>query len=313
MSCYYLVSHGSYTGVNKNFFKIPENIRLIQYTTPGSLLTELASNYIFEQSCIINNNTSNNNTSKNFYIVTENGDLLKEQIKKKVIKPGDETVDIQLHFGKKVGNTSLGFYEKNGNDMKLICKENNEVNVLLSDYLKKISDLVNINNFTGVIDIHQISCRGEMDILEIDKVINETVKNKPISHADLDEVIRSIENMEVDDDIPLFKADKNFLEKRIVLYTDDKIKALGEWRKQNIKLSKTEKKNKTYKKKKEDRLSKNYKYLFKSSKRHSYENKRTTRKTTRKTTKATTKVTKKTNPFLRYLYSVSGQENKSIQ
>jgi hypothetical protein len=192
--------------------------------------------------------------------------------------------------------------------MKLIYEENNEVNISLSEYLEKISNWVNYRNFTGVIDIHQISCRGEMDILEIDKVINKTVKNKPISDADLDEVIRNIENVEVDD-IPLFKADKNFLEKIIVLYTDDKIKALGEWRKQNIKLSKTEKKKKTYKKKKEDRLSKNYKDLFKSSKRHSYEDKRKTKKTT----KATTKETKKTNPFLRYLSSDSGQENKSIQ
>jgi len=265
MNCYYLVSHGSYTSINKKNFDVPKNIRLIQYTTPGSYLSHFAATYIFNNSC------NNNTVSENLYGVTEDGNLFKEKIKVKTINPGGKTVDLDLVFGDKVGNISLGVYEKNGNKLYLKIDEKKEVMVSLSKYLEKISDLIEYNNISGIVDVHQISCRGESELLQIDKIIKKTVKNKPITEADIDETIRKFDNMKIESTPP----NKDFYNKKVVLYTDNKdeaksralniskSKTLGIWRKVNIIQSKIEKKNKTYKKRTEARQSKVFESITK--------------------------------------------------
>jgi hypothetical protein len=313
MNCYYLVSHGSYSLINKTSFKVPDNIRLIQYTTPNTVLTNWAVSHILEKPC-------NSLIPNNMFIVTQDRDLLREKIHKKIINPGEKTVDIELTFGKPVSGISLGMYKKNNNNKAvLLFEEKIKGYIMLSKYLEEFSKSVKMYIGEGVIvDVHQLSCRFERPASRLYEII------KKGSESDIDEISRSIENIDLDDsNIPLYSTDELYFDKKTILYTEDKEyaiefwkKLLEKWRKQNIKNSRTEKRNKTYEKKKEDRILKNYKSLFKSSKMHIYEDKKTTRNTrkttrrtrnTRKTTRRTRKKTKTpTNPFLRYLPSVTG-------
>jgi len=307
MSCYYLVSHGGYLQNNKTSFKIPDNIRLVQYTAPGSLLTSLAASRILKSPC--SSSSIPKSVPKDFYIVTEEGDLLREEVVKKILEPGEKTVDLVLTFGKDVAGIPLGVYKKDKNqELSIIFKNKEEVNILLSDYLKMLSESV----FKGLLRekdtvvIHQLSCRYEFE----EEPEKNKLKIKPPSDADLDEVIRSFKSNRIIEAPPLFRTDKKFFDKKVVLYTDNKEeakeKAAPLWRKQTLKNASIKRKNETFKKIKEDRLFKSYKSLFKNTKKHSYDDKIKTmkEKKAKRTTKRKTK--KVTNPFLKYLSSITG-------
>lgn len=307
MSCYYLVSHGGYFQNNKKNFKIPDNIRLIQYTTPGSTLTNHAVSKILKSSC--SSTSIPKSVPKDFYIVTDEGHLLREELVKKNLEPGVETVDIILTFGKDVAGIPLGVYKKENNqDVSIIINNKEEVSIWLSDYLKMLSKAFKeLFRYKDTVVIHQLSCRSEFEEPEKDE---EPEKNKlkkiPVTNSDLDEIIRSFKSNRIVDAPALFRTDKKFFNKKVVLYTDDKEKAKEKavplWRKNTLKNASVKRKNETLKKIKEDRHLENYKSLFKNPKKHSYEDKK--KRTTKRTTKRKTK--KITNPFLKYLFSTTG-------
>jgi hypothetical protein len=156
-NCLYVTSHGEYTKPSKHI-TVPENIKLIQYSTPREPLTGLEAKYILLKGC--------KKVHKGFYLVhKQTGKIYKSTYKIHITDgaKGESTPNLNLQFDMNQEaslGVPLGIKYDDGSYDYSISKHTTLEN-LLREISENVDDLEDIN-------VVQISCRvGEYDVDDI--------------------------------------------------------------------------------------------------------------------------------------------------
>ena len=101
--CSYILSHGQYHP-SKEKITVPNNINLIQYSTPKMPLTVFEAKYLYEQQCNIV-------SDKIFLVNKTTGEIFKTTYKVNITGPGQKTTNLLLTFTRdEFRNFNLGIY-----------------------------------------------------------------------------------------------------------------------------------------------------------------------------------------------------------
>jgi len=183
--CCFILSHGDYFPLDNNniqYFKIPSNICLIQYSTPELPLTALEANYLIKYDNIYNCNPF----KKQLTLIKKNdfNEKYKFNYRYTELQPNTTTKNLMLSFNlDEVEGIKLGILFPNTNEAtkkQLIQKETilplNELLNDLSLYFKK-------NYGNNIIKVIQISCRSglflpsqELSLYPSNYIIDELIR-----------------------------------------------------------------------------------------------------------------------------------------
>ena len=149
--CIYIVSHGNYPPVKKDFI-VPSNIRLIQISKPSQSMYKEAIQQVLDSNCDIDTDL------KTFYYVLQNGDIFQNKSYKYIIEPSNSTLDLILTFNKvEVDGIKLGLNYKSVLYTKETFIPSGENTIMLSELLTFISTNIPPN---VIVDVYNLSCRA---------------------------------------------------------------------------------------------------------------------------------------------------------
>jgi hypothetical protein len=190
---YYSISHGEYTPKEENF-KVPNNIRLIQFSKPEQLLSYLEVLYVIE-----NFNIEKIDKFENSYFFKKsvlgniyelinkiNSELIyKSNVNIHITEPGMTTRNLQLNFKDKSLPLFEGYLELNDqNIVKEVSRTIKECRTLkthLNKISKELKDTPGYDNY--ILNVLQFSCR----------------KSSTESEYGIDELIRDLKATSIED------------------------------------------------------------------------------------------------------------------
>lgn len=166
--CVTTLSHGKYSSKLAKKVKVPSNIRLIQYSVPGQLLTWYEANMIL-------NNYCDTIYGDFYYVDKKDGEIIRSDIKQMITEPNESYVDLELRFTTEfVGNLLTGIrytniIHKNGKIIPNFTVYTNELKntelyrdynkIYLSNLLEYLSNKMRQERENEIIDVIQLSCK----------------------------------------------------------------------------------------------------------------------------------------------------------